>query len=157
MKLPAILALLAAARSLAAATPDAPADDWRGEMLAQVNSVRALASRPPLKLDGAADELAQRHSEYQASIDQLTHDDSGGSLGERATRLGIRWSALAENVAVGSLTVEQTVAMWVDSPLHYANLVGQYALAGFGRAAGNATGARETVYWTQDFVQPLPA
>ncbi|KAJ1852646.1 hypothetical protein LPJ73_002788 [Coemansia sp. RSA 2703] len=161
MHLPAALVLLAA-HCLAAVTPDPPPDplpdpapnDWRMLMLALVNSARAAADRPPLALDSRVNKLAQRHSEYQASIDQMTHDDPDGSLGDRATRLGIRWSALAENVAVGSRTVEETVELWIDSPQHYANIIGPYELVGFGRAA-NTSAQHKTIYWTQEFVRPL--
>ncbi|KAJ2783052.1 hypothetical protein GGI15_002725 [Coemansia interrupta] len=153
MRIATIIALVAA-HCIAAVTPDPPSDDWRAEMLVLVNSVRAAASQPPLKLDDQANVMAQRHSEYQASMDRMTHDDALGSLGDRATRLDIRWSALAENVAVGSQTVKDTMAMWIASPHHYANIVGQYSLVGFGRAASNMTDSRESIYWTQDFIQP---
>ncbi|KAJ1944526.1 hypothetical protein EC988_005965, partial [Linderina pennispora] len=71
--------------------------NWHEEMLRQVNAVRAENGRPPLKIDERLNDMAQRHSNYQNSVRQMTHDDSAGSLGDRCSQSGIDWNGVAEN------------------------------------------------------------
>ncbi|KAJ2858439.1 hypothetical protein J3B02_000189 [Coemansia erecta] len=128
-------------------------DDWREQMLYILNDIRKKANKPAIERSPRADKMAQDHSNYQASINQMTHDDINGSLGQRATKAGILWSGVAENIAFGSQTVEKTMEMWTNSPLHYANMVGNYTQVGFGRML-NSTRSQNDVFWTQVFVYP---
>ncbi|KAI9506416.1 CAP domain-containing protein [Coemansia spiralis] len=127
-----------------------PPSNWREQMLLQVNDVRRKAGILPVSLSEQANIMAQKHSEYQASTNQMTHDDPSGSLGQRATAEGLLWSSLAENIAVGNLNVSTAMGLWINSPHHYANIVGNYSLVGFGVA-----GTGDISYWTQEFIHFL--
>ncbi|KAI8323425.1 SCP-like extracellular [Martensiomyces pterosporus] len=112
-------------------------------MLSQVNAVRAKAGKSALQLSDQLNSFAQEHSDYQDSIKSMTHSDPSGSLGTRFVAAGISWTGAAENVAVGQQDVSAVVQAWVNSPDHYANMIGDYTYAGFGE---------NNLYWTQDFL-----
>ncbi|KAJ1816521.1 hypothetical protein H4S02_007957 [Coemansia sp. RSA 2611] len=132
--------------SYVSTTPEPPTQfpDWQNQMLAQVNSIRAAAGKPPLKLDSRMNAMAQDHSEYQDRINKMTHDDSAGSLGQRCTNNGIQWRGVAENVAWNYPDVSSVVTGWKNSGGHYANMIGDYNIVGFGES---------DKYWTQDFAK----
>jgi uncharacterized protein YkwD len=63
---------------------------------------------------------------------------------------GFAWQAAAENIASGDRSIDDVMRTWVESPLHYANLMDPRMVeVGFGFAADSATGTR--TYWVQDF------
>ncbi|KAJ2493564.1 hypothetical protein IWW37_000430 [Coemansia sp. RSA 2050] len=126
--------------------------NWRQEMLDDVNNRRGEDGLSPLTMNDALNTMAQNHSDYQASIHKMTHDDSSGSLGQRATAAGIKWSRLAENVAMGGETVAGVMSQWENSPLHLKNILGDYNIVGFGLAV-DRTGTKGTTYWTQNFAK----
>ncbi|KAJ2747289.1 hypothetical protein GGI20_000624 [Coemansia sp. BCRC 34301] len=128
-------------------------DNWRQEMLDDVNALRRDAGRPLLTMANDLNRMSQEHSDYQASIKTMTHDDSSGSLGKRATDAGIKWSGLAENVAKGAETVDNVINQWKNSPLHLANMLGNFQQVGFGLAT-DGEGTKGSTYWTQTFVRP---
>ncbi|KAJ2509355.1 hypothetical protein IWW47_000053 [Coemansia sp. RSA 2052] len=118
--------------------------DWQNQMLSQVNSIRAAAGKPPLRLDSRMNTMAQDHSEYQNRINKMTHDDASGSLGQRCSNVGLQWRGVAENVAWNYPDVTAVVKGWKNSSGHYANMVGDYSVVGFGES---------DKYWTQDFAK----
>ncbi|KAJ2251835.1 hypothetical protein GGI13_003626 [Coemansia sp. RSA 455] len=132
--------------SYVSTTPQPPTQfpDWQNQMLTQVNSIRAAAGKAPLKLDSRMNNMAQDHSEYQDRINQMTHADSSGSLGQRCTNAGLQWRGVAENVAWNYPDVTAVVKGWKNSAGHYANMVGDYNVVGFGMS---------DKYWTQDFAK----
>ncbi|KAJ2532384.1 hypothetical protein IWW43_003223, partial [Coemansia sp. RSA 1935] len=89
--------------------------------------------------------MAQAHSNYQASINKMTHDDSAGTLGQRATKAGVKWSRVAENVAMGYRDVSAAVNGWRNSEGHYMNMIGDYTIIGLGETKN---------FWTQEFAKP---
>ncbi|KAJ2818523.1 hypothetical protein FBU31_005840 [Coemansia sp. 'formosensis'] len=93
-------------------------------------------------MDTRLNQVAQQHSAYQNSISFMTHNDAGGTLGARCTAAGLKWQALAENVALNAPDVPSALNAWVNSPGHMANMMGNYKLVGFGKT---------NLYWTQDF------
>ncbi|KAI9472742.1 CAP domain-containing protein [Coemansia mojavensis] len=119
-------------------------DDWKQQMLYKLNEIRAQVGKPALSLDNRMNSLAEAHSKYQNSISKMTHSDPSGTLGQRSTRLGIKWSRVAENVAMGYTSVSDVMDGWEKSPGHYKNMIGDYHIVGFGRS-GN--------YWTQAFAK----
>ncbi|KAJ2294416.1 hypothetical protein IWW55_005662 [Coemansia sp. RSA 2706] len=96
------------------------------------------------QLDDRLNKMAEAHSDYQASISHMTHDDTAGSLGQRATQAGVKWSRVAENVAMGYKDVSSAVTGWRNSPGHYNNMIGDYTIIGFGENSN---------YWTQEFAK----
>ncbi|KAJ2342082.1 hypothetical protein GGH91_003638 [Coemansia sp. RSA 2671] len=126
--------------------------NWRQEMLDDVNSRRGEDGLSPLELSDDLNAMAQNHSDYQVLIHKMTHDDPNGSLGQRANTAGIKWSRLAENVAMGGETVAGVMSQWENSPHHLENILGDYNIVGFGLAV-DGTGTKGTTYWTQDFAK----
>jgi uncharacterized protein YkwD len=116
-------------------------------MLRRVNEERSRVGARPLTLDPRLMRAAQLHSEYQASIGDMTHDGMGG-MGARIQAQGYRFSSAAENVAWGYSSVQAVMNGWMNSQGHRENLLNsRYTHMGWGRAGDN--------YWTQVFASPL--
>jgi uncharacterized protein YkwD len=113
-------------------------------MLAAVNAERRKMGLAALQIDSRLMRAAQKHSDYQRSINTMTHDGNGG-MGARVTAEGFRWRSVAENVARGQQSVADVMRSWINSPGHYRNIMGAgYTHFGWGRSSsGN--------YWTQVF------
>ncbi|KAJ2705873.1 hypothetical protein FB645_002057 [Coemansia sp. IMI 203386] len=125
-------------------TPAASSDDWRSEMLSRLNEVRAAAGKSAVTLDSNLNTIAQSHSQYQSSVNQMTHSDPSGSLGTRLNARSISWMGSAENIAWNQRNVASVMAAWTKSSGHYANMIGDYTRVGFGES---------NLYWTQDFIK----
>lgn len=104
---------------------------------------------------------AQKHSEYQASMQRMTHE-SPVPLFDRFTQVGFNAQAVAENVAMmSSFSIESVMRLWIGSPGtftnvftvlgHFANILGDYSFFG----SGVAKGADGRFYWTQHFARPF--
>ncbi|KAJ2758370.1 hypothetical protein H4S06_002730 [Coemansia sp. BCRC 34490] len=119
-------------------------NDWKQQMLVLVNQIRAGVGKPALTINAALNKMAEAQSDYQASIATMTHSNPSGSLGARCSSYGIKWSGVAENVAWNYPDVTAVVQGWKDSPGHYANMIGDYNVVGFGV---------NNLYWTQDFAK----
>ncbi|KAJ2305133.1 hypothetical protein IWW55_002090 [Coemansia sp. RSA 2706] len=118
-------------------------DDWVTQMVCAINKVRSSHGASPLGISAELNSIAQKHSEYQNSINQMTHDDPSGGVGERLAALGISWMSAAENVAAGMATPEQAQKALEASPGHLANMVDtSVTFVGVGR---------KNNYYTQDF------
>jgi uncharacterized protein YkwD len=113
--------------------------------LVALNHARLSAGLPPLAVDVRLVAAAAAHSRDMAERRTLDHTGADGStVGQRTAREGYPWSWVAENVARGHATPEETVASWLASPPHRANLLSvRAAQVGIGMAAG-AGGP----YWT---------
>ncbi|KAJ2509449.1 hypothetical protein GGI11_005870 [Coemansia sp. RSA 2049] len=119
-------------------------NDWKQQMLVLVNQIRAGVGKPALTINDGLNQMAEAQSDYQASIATMTHSNPSGSLGARCSSYGIKWSGVAENVAWNYPDVAAVVQGWKDSPGHYANMIGDYNVVGFGV---------NNLYWTQDFAK----
>lgn len=130
--------------------------------------VSAERERPLRWEDGLA-RLARRHSEYQASVDRLSHEDARGrraaarAAEDHRTLIG----GVGENICVewrGGTSTDESVAQgalraWMTSAGHRANILKpHYTHAGVGVAQNG-----KRVYLTQVFAvaegflaQPLP-
>jgi uncharacterized protein YkwD len=144
------------------ALPEPP--QMRQEMLALVNQARAtprncggraFGAAPPLTWNATLAEAALGHSRDMAEKHYFNHTEPGGSTpAARATRAGYRWSRISENIASGEHTVAQTVADWLDSPGHCANIMNP-ALTEMGAAyAVDPANENRRPYWTQMFGRP---
>ncbi|KAJ1673381.1 hypothetical protein EV182_005349, partial [Spiromyces aspiralis] len=117
--------------------------DDLNKMLCIVNQRRAQSGKAPLSLQQNLIDSAQAHSNYQQSINQMTHDDPRGGLGSRIEAAGFPgWTSVAENVAAGQTSVESVMDAWLGSSGHLENILGDFEFCGFGRS-GNM--------WTQEF------
>ncbi|KAJ2786291.1 hypothetical protein GGI15_001628 [Coemansia interrupta] len=114
------------------------------DMLSRLNAVRAAAGKSAVSLDSTLNSVAQSHSEYQSSINEMTHSDPSGTLGTRLTARRMSWQGAAENIAWNQQNVASVMDAWTKSSGHYANMIGDYNRVGFGVS---------NLYWTQDFIK----
>ena len=147
--------------------PSTTYPDWRDagqEILKEVNVARATArdcgdqSFPPagpLTWNAQLGAAALEHSNDMATQRYFNHTGKDGSdVGVRSRRAGYNWSRVGENIAFGSYTPQETVAGWLSSPGHCANIMN----AGFTEmgAAYAVTPDKQQglTYWTQVFGKP---
>ncbi|MEI7768898.1 MAG: CAP domain-containing protein [Chloroflexales bacterium] len=124
------------------------------QVLALVNSERAVAGCAALTMNDKLIMAAQGHSQDMAEKGFFSHtnpDPSRATLSQRIDAVGYSWSALGENIAAGYSTPTAVMAGWMSSSGHRANILNcSYAEIGVGYYAGGSYGS----YWTQDFGRP---
>lgn len=82
------------------------------------------APTTPLSLDNRLMTAARNHSADMAANKKMQHKGTDGSnVGDRATKAGFTWRAVAENVAWNQRDVAAVVAAWKDSPGHCKNIM----------------------------------
>jgi len=120
-------------------------------VLELTNIERNKAGLPPLRLNLQLTAAAQTHSENMARSKSISHQlPNELSLGDRISRAGYKWSAIAENVAAGQKTPELAVSAWINevppNDGHRKNILNpNYRELGVGYSNN---------YWTQDFASP---
>jgi len=117
------------------------------KLLCLVNQERVKYGLAPLGMDRRLNASAQRHSNYQARSNVMTHDENGTDPGTRVSQAGFHWSSVAENVAFGMHDEESCMKSWMNSPGHRANILGHYKRYG----SAMAVSANGSMYYTQDF------
>lgn len=116
-----------------------------------VNTLRLNNGLAPYRIDNTLMAIAQSHSNYQASIGQVTHIGPGGSRPrDRAAAAGYGGGGtffISENIAGGTdLSVEGAIQMWLgDDPHIQTMLSANYQDVGAGVAVANGF-----VYYTLD-------
>jgi uncharacterized protein YkwD len=142
----------AAAQSARAATTDARPQAGTPEaiLLDAANHDRTAAGLPPMKWDKSLASMALAHAKLMAQNNTLSHQLPGEpTLEQRAIKAGVRYTALAENVAQGP-AVAGLHTQWMYSPPHRANLMAN-DMSAIGIAvvqSGN------TFFAVEDFSQP---
>lgn len=127
-----------------------------------LNAVRTRGGRcggteyppsPPLARSPALDQAARAHAEDMARNSFLAHSGSDGSNpGERVSRTGYHWEAVAENVASGQTSADDIAATWLASPGHCENLMdAKYADTGIAYALNPGDG--RDIYWVQVYAE----
>ncbi len=136
---------------------------WR-EMLDLVNEARAtgrscgsygeFAAAPPLELAPPLTEAAQLHAEHMAATGCFSHDTTGpspcadGTPCDRIAGAGYSWAVVGENIAQGSDTAAEAMALWLASDPHCANVMDpDYEHLG----AGVAPAPNGQLYFAQAF------
>ncbi len=115
--------LVGAVFSWTSALAQPKAEAAEQELFQAINRERAANGLPPLKWDQALSNAARQHAAVMAEQGSLSHGFPGEpSLPSRATRAGVRFRWLSENVAVGS-SVANISQQWMQSPNHRANLL----------------------------------
>jgi LysM repeat protein len=146
-----LLVIVAAPRATSRGA--APAAPYAGaaELLAQVNALRAANGLPAYRTNQTLMSIAQAHSDYQASIGDVTHTGPGGSRPrDRAAAAGYGNGGtifISENI-VGSpgMTAGEAVQAWQGDALHLNTMLGaSYQDAGAGMAEANGV-----IYYTLD-------
>jgi uncharacterized protein YkwD len=136
-----------------AAPPPPQPPAFAAQVIALVNERRAAAGCPALVPNGTLTEVAQEHSQDMADHDFTSHTGSDGrSPFQRMQDAGYHYRRAAENIAFGSKTPAETVALWMDSPPHRANIL-DCALreTGVGYVEDPGDALRYGTYWTQTF------
>lgn len=125
--------------------------DWRARMLAYVNTLRADAGVPPVRMCAALRTSAQRYALTMARTGTVAHVGPDGSTSdERIAAAGYRADVSAETLAGGQDTVVQVMRAWRASPTHYAAMTDpRLRHVGFGHAESDST--RFDEYWVQHF------
>jgi uncharacterized protein YkwD len=82
------------------------------------------------------------------------HQDlSGRSPADRAKAAGYRERRIAENIAYGTLSTEDAIAGWLESPGHCENLMDPLVKE-MGIAFAPASAEHGELYWVQLFADP---
>lgn len=116
---------------------------------------RAFGAAAPVAWNGALAAAALAHSRDMATHRHFAHTGTDGSVvGRRAERAGYRWRLIGENIAAGHTSARETVAGWIESPGHCANLMNPTFTemgAGYDIRRARMPGY---AYWTQVFGLP---
>ncbi|KAJ1916877.1 hypothetical protein H4219_003532 [Mycoemilia scoparia] len=120
------------------------------QMLSLVNQRRAQAGKKPLQINGMLMNSAQAHSNYQLSINTMSHNDPRGDLCQRGYAAGLtkgEWNCPRENVAIGTgQTIPQLMQLWFNSKPHLDNILSEELYIGMGKAGD---------FYTHHFASPL--
>ena len=106
---------------------------------APLNAVRAQHGLAPLAIDARLGRIAAAHAQDMLDNGFFGHTGSdGGTLIGRARAEGYPFCYVAENLALGHDRHDQTLQLWLDSPLHRRNLLSdQPTRFGLARGPGN--------------------
>jgi uncharacterized protein YkwD len=129
-----------------AAEPDASAIE--ADVVALHNAERSRRGLPPLTIDPRLAAAAQRHARDMAARHRMSHRGSDGSSPFRRMEAeGFAFRRAGENVAAGDLTAESAMGLWMKSPPHRRNVLGNFSRIG----AGYATAEDGRSYWCVTF------
>lgn len=88
------------------------------------NKEREKEGLSPLKANPVLCELARAHSKNMAVQKMLSHKLDGKDLSDRANDAGYKFTALGENIAMGTnLQPINAVEIWMKSEAHKANML----------------------------------
>ena len=115
-------------------------------MLELCNQQRRANGKPDLTLNKTLCANAAVRAEEISRDDWFSHQRPDGTMCFTAVTVG--YMTCGENIAYGTRTASATVAAWMDSPGHRANILSdEFTQAGFG--CYELDGVR---YWTQFFI-----
>lgn len=109
-----------------------------------INDARARNGLPSLCEELRLARCAAIHCSEMRVMRRMTHDTPDRTtLADRASRLGIRWRVLGENVAFGQQSESEVFRDWMRSPEHRANIL---------HPSFNSCGSHlEEGYWSLEF------
>lgn len=129
-----------------AATPPKAITGFESEMLELCNQQRHANGKPDLTLNKTLCANAAVRAEEISRDDWFSHQRPDGTM--CFTAVTVDYMTCGENIAYGTRTASATVASWMDSPGHRANILSdEFTQAGFG--CYELDGVR---YWTQFFI-----
>ncbi|HEY6305577.1 MAG TPA: CAP domain-containing protein [Candidatus Angelobacter sp.] len=136
----------------AAQAPSVPSLSPEQQLFKLLNMVRANAGVQTLQWDPKVAQAALAHAQKLAEHADLSHRFAGElELDQRLGATGVRFNAVAENVALAD-TVEEAHLALMNSPGHRANIMNpQYNAVGIAVVQRN-----RSLYVTQDFARLLP-
>ncbi len=128
MFLPLFTAWAAALAAPAQGCPDL-SPSWREEVQLRINALRSegeACARPTaarLQWSSELERLADEQAGWVAQRGLLEHAGrDGAALGERARTAGYRYARVAENLAWGTASLDETLELWRRSEGHCRNL-----------------------------------
>jgi len=127
------------------------ASDFDAELLRLTNAERSQYGLSALTLNSQLGAAAQNHAVDMAQNNYFDHTGLNGSTPAiRATTAGYKYSYVGENIAAGYATPVETIAQWMNSEGHRANILNvNYTEIGFGYAYQKGSDYRH--YWVQVF------
>ena len=129
-----------------AATSPKAITGFESEMLELCNQQRRANGKPDLTLNKTLCANAAVRAEEISRDDWFSHQRPDGTM--CFTAVTVDYMTCGENIAYGTRTASATVAAWMDSPGHRANILSdEFTQAGFG--CYELDGVR---YWTQFFI-----
>lgn len=129
-------------------------------LLDGTNAQRASNGLGALALNGQLNEAAQAKANDMAARDYWSHNTPDGATPWTfIIRAGYNYQAAGENLAYGFGTSSSTIAGWMNSPEHRANILnGNYADVGFGVAnAANYQGTGPETIVVAMYGKPVAA
>ncbi len=124
--------------------PGGPDDAYEARIVQLVNAERAKARLAPLSVSPCADSYAEAWSATMARTGAFEHR---ADLAEVLRACSAR--AIGENIAYGSVTADQMMALWMGSAGHRANILNP-TFTHIGVGAVTTSSGR--VYGTQNFL-----
>ena len=132
-------------------------------------SLGYFPAAPALKWNNMLYHAALEHSADMLESNTFSHHGSGAAsdwtakvqhLGRRSKFIErienngyLKWRRLAQNIASGMASVEDTMKQWETSEYHCANIMNP-VFREFGMAHTKRVGKKFTHYWTQNFAAP---
>lgn len=127
---------------------DMPLESLKMRLLELHNQKRSEGRLSPLKPRTELSRAAQRHNDWMAKNNRLSHDEPGRGIGERVREEGYNWLWVGENIAMGYATPEAAVEGWMSSRGHRANIMnGRFTDVGFGVTKDE----KNQWWWTANF------
>lgn len=117
------------------------------------NEERARNKLPALRLNPVLAKVARTHSANMAKHEKMAHVLDGKNQFERIKGTGYRYRYAGENVARGTVPMQEIMQSLMDSKGHRENILDKhYTEIGVGLARD----AKEILYYTQVFASPRP-
>ncbi|PHS34077.1 MAG: hypothetical protein COA92_03335 [Sulfurovum sp.] len=129
-------------------------------------SAGSFTTAAPLRWSRALYSAAYEHSNDMLKSNHLTHKGSGTKFDwtarvqrlnrgshfkERIENNGYKqWKNIAENIALGSSTIDAVMLNWIKSDYHCANIMNP-EFTDVGMAYTYKEGSKRSHYWTQNF------
>lgn len=128
------------------------ADSQEAKFLALINKHRANNGLKKLALSRTLGAAAEHHSKDMARYNYFSHTLRGGlAWSSNIKNHGYKASGtMAENIAAGNSSAEETFRQWRNSPGHNKNMLNpNFRAIGIGRASKDSS--RYRWYWTTTF------
>ena len=156
LSLAILLSMLTGVRCSGSRPGQMPQQGLQGDALLLkelTNEERGKHTRSPLRGNGTLDEIARYHSLDMAEREYVSDINPGGeTLTDRARKFGYVYTAIAENLAVGNMTITDVFQGWMSSTEYRANILSEtFSEIGIGIYVGKDG----QTYYTVVFAQPL--
>ncbi len=103
----------------------------------------------PLVWNQTLADAAKVQANYLIKKNKLSHTGANGSnVGMRVKKLGYKWIAVSENLAIGQITLKEVIQDWMQSPGHRRNIL-EPAFTEFGAAV--VVSSKGQLIWVQVF------